>query len=196
MRRRPHKHLITVLQNLQIVHQQHDAQLRALVRQAIEAGAPSHEIAKVLGISRATVWRRFREELRADAQQTPITASKFATYGSEAGLSLVADEHTRARRRTDRSTPPPRLLTDADGAGISATIRLDARRVTQQARAAQRKAMYASRRASELTRAIAIELETATRLRQQRARPELVVADRSQLTGGEQTSPAASDFGA
>ena len=143
------------------------------------------------------MWRRFREELRADAQQTPVTASKLETYGSEAGLSLVVDEHARARRWTDRSTPRPRLLTEADGAGVSATIRLDARRVTQQARAAQRKAMYASRRASELTRAIAIELETATRLRQQRARPELVgAADRGHLAGGRQASPAASDFDA
>jgi len=160
---------MAVLGDLATAREQHAAELRGLVTQAIGAGAPTHELARMLGISRATVWRRFREELRAATQQTRVTSAGFGMQPSEGGgFSPIVDEANHAR--VDHGTPRSQRFTAADGAGPGARVSpLDVHATTQRARAAQREALLASRRASQLTRAIAIELGNATRLKGQRA---------------------------
>jgi len=100
MRRRQHEQLTAVLDRLRIVREQHNADLRELVRQAIGAGAPSHQVAEVLGISRATLWRRFREELRTGAQQAVIASTGSPKLPTEVGLAPLA---SNASVRNDRS---------------------------------------------------------------------------------------------
>jgi len=178
---------MAVLGNLGMLREQHEAELRGLVSQAIGAGAPTHELARVLGISRATVWRRFREELRAATQQTGVTSSTgFGIHPIEGGgFSPIVAEAKHAR--VDHGTPRSQRFTAADGAGPGTRVSpLDVRATTQRARAAQREALLASRRASQLTRAIAIELGNATRLKRQQARvASPATTDRSLLERDE-----------
>jgi transposase-like protein len=48
--------------------ERHDAEVRRLVSQAARAGARSQDIADAVGVSRSTLWRRYRRELlRTDA---------------------------------------------------------------------------------------------------------------------------------
>lgn len=43
--------------------ERHDADLRHLVTQAARAGARTQDIADAVGVSRSTLWRRYRAEL-------------------------------------------------------------------------------------------------------------------------------------
>jgi transposase-like protein len=42
----------------------HDAEVRRLVAMAVRAGARTQDIADAVGVSRSTLWRRYRAELR------------------------------------------------------------------------------------------------------------------------------------
>jgi transcriptional regulator of acetoin/glycerol metabolism len=53
-----------VLSELRESRERHDAELRKLIARAVHAGARSQDIADALGISRATLWRRYRDALR------------------------------------------------------------------------------------------------------------------------------------
>jgi transcriptional regulator of acetoin/glycerol metabolism len=48
-----------VLRELRAVCERHDAELRFLISKAVEAGARTQDIAEALGMSRATLWRRY-----------------------------------------------------------------------------------------------------------------------------------------
>ena len=59
---------IPILSELRSVVERHDADLRQLVMQAARAGARTQDIADAVGVSRSTLWRRYRDELlRSDA---------------------------------------------------------------------------------------------------------------------------------
>jgi AcrR family transcriptional regulator len=54
---------IPLLSELRFVVERHDADLRYLVTQAARAGARTQDIADAVGVSRSTLWRRYRAEL-------------------------------------------------------------------------------------------------------------------------------------
>jgi AcrR family transcriptional regulator len=52
-----------ILRELAAARARHDVELRTLIVRAVRAGAPSQDIAAALGVSRATLWRRYRAQL-------------------------------------------------------------------------------------------------------------------------------------
>jgi transposase-like protein len=59
---------VPILGELRSLVQRHDEELRQLVMTAVRAGARTQDIAEAVGVSRSTLWRRYRTELlRGDA---------------------------------------------------------------------------------------------------------------------------------
>jgi hypothetical protein len=54
------------LQELRSLCEHHETELHALISQAVSDGARTQDIADAMGISRATLWRRYGSELRRD----------------------------------------------------------------------------------------------------------------------------------
>lgn len=57
------------LRELRAVQERGEREIRAQIRAAAAAGASSQQIAEAIGISRATLWRRYRTELRRDRER-------------------------------------------------------------------------------------------------------------------------------
>lgn len=55
---------LPILRELRSLVEHHDVELRRLVAQAARAGARTQDIADAVGVSRSTLWRRYRAELR------------------------------------------------------------------------------------------------------------------------------------
>jgi transcriptional regulator of acetoin/glycerol metabolism len=60
-----------ILRELRHSCQRHDAELRALVGKAVDAGVRTQDIAEAMGISRATLWRRYGAELQRGEPARP-----------------------------------------------------------------------------------------------------------------------------
>ena len=56
-----------ILRDLRAARARHDSELRRLIAKAASVGTPSQEIANAVGVSRATLWRHYRNELRRPA---------------------------------------------------------------------------------------------------------------------------------
>ena len=54
----------SALEDLRDLRLRHDRELRTLIGAALQAGASSQDVARALGLSRATLWRRYGEQLR------------------------------------------------------------------------------------------------------------------------------------
>ena len=52
------------LDDLRDLRSRHEREVRALIAQALAAGATSEDVARALGISRATLWRHYGDQLR------------------------------------------------------------------------------------------------------------------------------------
>jgi transcriptional regulator with PAS, ATPase and Fis domain len=55
-----------ILRELRSIRERHESQTRELVARARKSGAKSHDIARSLNVSRATLWRRYAHELHRD----------------------------------------------------------------------------------------------------------------------------------
>jgi AcrR family transcriptional regulator len=59
-----------LLRQLQALQARRDAELRALIAKAAEAGVASGAIAAALGVSRSTLWRHYSDELQQRPART------------------------------------------------------------------------------------------------------------------------------
>jgi len=57
-----------ILRQIEARCQRHETELRQLIARAVKTGVPSAEIAAAVGISRATLWRRYGTELRRNSR--------------------------------------------------------------------------------------------------------------------------------
>lgn len=55
-----------VLREIHALRERSEHEIRRLVARAISDGARTQDIAEALGVSRSTLWRRYRGELRRD----------------------------------------------------------------------------------------------------------------------------------
>jgi AcrR family transcriptional regulator len=55
-----------ILGELRVLVERHEAELRRLVAKAVRSGARTQDIADAVGVSRSTLWRRYRSELRRE----------------------------------------------------------------------------------------------------------------------------------
>jgi transcriptional regulator of acetoin/glycerol metabolism len=53
-----------VLRELRALRERYEREVRALIAAAVKGGERSQDIAEALGVSRATLWRRYREQMR------------------------------------------------------------------------------------------------------------------------------------
>jgi AcrR family transcriptional regulator len=66
-----------VLRDLRVLREKHDAELRKLIATAARTGIRSEDIARAVGISRATLWRHYSSYLtaRRDPPDTPASSN-------------------------------------------------------------------------------------------------------------------------
>jgi DNA invertase Pin-like site-specific DNA recombinase len=62
----------SVLGELRATRQRQANEIRALIDRALDAGAPTHQIADALGVSRATLWRRYHDQLTRGRRSRPL----------------------------------------------------------------------------------------------------------------------------
>lgn len=60
---------LPALSKLHDLRERQDTETRRLVTEAVSAGASSSEIARALGVSRSTLWRRYPVELRREGRR-------------------------------------------------------------------------------------------------------------------------------
>jgi transposase-like protein len=77
----------SVLDELQTLCERRDEEVRAKIAQAVDAGARSEDVAQAIGVSRSTLWRRYRRELsRAAAVESELRLASPDRSGSRSSV--------------------------------------------------------------------------------------------------------------